>query len=158
MREDEVECPVCGEEECLESCPYCEGDEDCEVCGGAGCLSGCLRDDSRSSSPSEEHRGICCACGEERSMVRTGIMLNVKSPVAGCGWGCLACGLSTDGAVAILCDDCAARLERSEGEVDWPRELKWVASSVEQRTPADQVDWSTTHEHDLRFHPEVPSP
>ena len=34
------------------------------------------------------------------------MMLPVKAPISGRGWGCLVCGLDMDGAVAIVCDEC----------------------------------------------------
>lgn len=52
--------------------------------------------------------GPCCAC--ERSApevtVRNVLQLDQRAPVAGTGWGCFTCGLATDGAIAVLCDDC----------------------------------------------------
>jgi hypothetical protein len=50
--------------------------------------------------------GPCCFCGKEGPTVRNLLMLHRKAPVAGTGWGCLVCGLPSDGAVSVLCDDC----------------------------------------------------
>lgn len=49
--------------------------------------------------------GSCCAC-EGTDGVRNVYLLKHKAPVAGTGWGCVVCGLSADGAVAVLCDRC----------------------------------------------------
>ncbi|WP_138500945.1 hypothetical protein [Nostoc sp. PA-18-2419] len=38
-------------------------------------------------------------------------MLPKKAPVLGTGWGCLVCGLPSDGAVAVACDDCLALMD-----------------------------------------------
>jgi len=45
--------------------------------------------------------GPCCAC-EGFESVRNVLMLHVKMTVPGQGWGCLVCGLSFDGALAVL--------------------------------------------------------
>jgi hypothetical protein len=50
--------------------------------------------------------GPCCIC-ETRSGVTNIVMLDRRAPVAGKGWGCVECGLSLDGAIAVLCDGCA---------------------------------------------------
>lgn len=50
--------------------------------------------------------GPCCACGKTRDL-RTFVMLDGKAPTPGRGWGCVVCGLATDGAIAALCDECA---------------------------------------------------
>lgn len=64
--------------------------------------------------------GPCCACGGTLG-VRTVVMLNKKAPVAGTGWGCFVCDLSSDGAVAVLCETCfEAELEPIEACVGYP--------------------------------------
>lgn len=50
--------------------------------------------------------GRCCACGKEGPDVRNIIALPLRAPVPGTGWGCFVCGLPSNGAVAVLCDDC----------------------------------------------------
>jgi hypothetical protein len=49
--------------------------------------------------------GPCCMC-EATTGVRNLIMLDRRCVIAGHGWGCLVCGLPSDGASAVLCDDC----------------------------------------------------
>lgn len=56
--------------------------------------------------------GTCCGCGCTGETVRNLIMLQKKAPVPGTGWGCVVCGLPSDGAVAVVCNDCLARAER----------------------------------------------
>jgi len=51
--------------------------------------------------------GPCCCCLRLKE-IRNLIMLPVRAPVAGTGWGCFVCGLPPDGAVAACCDECVA--------------------------------------------------
>jgi hypothetical protein len=50
--------------------------------------------------------GPCCACRRSGPTVRNLICLDLRAPVAGTGWGCVVCGLPSNGAVAVLCDAC----------------------------------------------------
>lgn len=50
--------------------------------------------------------GPCCACGVTGPTVRNFMMLSKHAPVAGTGWGCVVCGLPSDGAIAVVCDAC----------------------------------------------------
>jgi len=59
--------------------------------------------DEASDTPS---LGPCCMC-ETLAGVRNIIMLDRRCVVAGHGWGCVVCGLPSDGACAVLCDACA---------------------------------------------------
>ncbi|WP_373525075.1 hypothetical protein [Nostoc sp.] len=56
--------------------------------------------------------GACCGCGCTGETVQNLIMLQKKAPVPGTGWGCLVCGVPSDGAVAVVCNDCLARLDK----------------------------------------------
>lgn len=49
--------------------------------------------------------GRCCACGAAGG-ARNILMLERRAPKPGTGWGCILCGLRSDGALAVLCDDC----------------------------------------------------
>ncbi|MFB2770351.1 hypothetical protein ACE1AT_13830 [Pelatocladus sp. BLCC-F211] len=55
--------------------------------------------------------GSCCQCGCSGQSVRNMVMLNKKAPVPGTGWGCLICNLPSDGALAVVCDDCLTTKE-----------------------------------------------
>lgn len=35
------------------------------------------------------------------------MLVEGRAPIPGTGWGCALCGLPFDGAIAVLCDDCA---------------------------------------------------
>jgi len=50
--------------------------------------------------------GRCCACRRTGVELRNLVTLHVRAPVPGTGWGCVVCGLPSDGALAIVCDTC----------------------------------------------------
>lgn len=50
--------------------------------------------------------GPCCICEATGETVRNVIMLDKAAPQEGTGWGCVACGLPANGAVAVVCDRC----------------------------------------------------
>jgi hypothetical protein len=92
--------------------------------------------------------GCCCACGTTDSlrMIRNIVMLPVRAPVAGTGWGCLHCGLPQDGALAVVCDPC---LESNQ-------EIIMVASGQlgdKQRMPRSALA-DRPFDHDRSKHPE----
>ncbi len=61
---------------------------------------------SRASGQGEElDLGPCCAC-EKRAGVRSIFMLHYRCAIPGHGWGCVVCGLPSDGASYVLCDKC----------------------------------------------------
>src|SRR5258708_10863139 len=46
----------------------------------------------------------CCICDSVDNVTAI-VMLDVKGEVPGHGWGCVVCGLASDGASAVLCAD-----------------------------------------------------
>lgn len=92
---------------------------------------------------SEDYRlGPCCVC-ETTINVRNILMLSQKSPMPGKGWGCFQCGLPSDGASAVVCDDC---LEKP---------LKFACRGypgVDGRIPIEEL--TEKIEHDYAKHPE----
>jgi len=50
--------------------------------------------------------GTCCSCGHDNGSVRTIVMLEKRAPISGHGWGCVVCGLASDGASYVVCDSC----------------------------------------------------
>ncbi|MEH2374035.1 hypothetical protein [Nostoc sp.] len=62
--------------------------------------------------------GTCCGCGCTGKTVQNLIMLQKKAPVPGTGWGCLVCGVPSDGAVAVVCNDCLARLDKHSDVIE----------------------------------------
>lgn len=51
--------------------------------------------------------GPCCGCGCEKG-VRNVMCLPERAPEPIGGWGCITCGLPSEGAIAVLCDECLA--------------------------------------------------
>jgi hypothetical protein len=60
---------------------------------------------------SEINLGTCCGC-ETTENVFTLVSLRFRSKIAGHGWGCVVCHVPSDGAMAVLCNDCDARAQR----------------------------------------------
>lgn len=88
---------------------------------------------------------MCAACGVVK-YCRNVIMLHFKAPVPGTGWGCAACHLPMDGAVAIVCDACLHA------------PIRYVClgySSEEKFIDISEVDQTLKHHHDNRYHPEI---
>lgn len=50
--------------------------------------------------------GACCAC-EGTDDVNNIVQLNLLAPKPGTGWGCTTCHIRCDGAIAVVCDQCA---------------------------------------------------
>lgn len=48
--------------------------------------------------------GPCCMCATRRP--RNIVLLDRHCAVPGHGWGCVVCGLPSNGACAVLCDIC----------------------------------------------------
>lgn len=91
-------------------------------------------------------RGPCCACNQSRPNVRNWIFLPVRGLVAGRGWGCLACGLPKDGAIAVVCDPCfIGGVEVRFACAGFPREPA--------RVPVSEL--MGEFEHDITKHPEL---
>lgn len=96
------------------------------------------------SRETHDDLGPCCVCGKSGPMVRNIIMIDKKCPTPGKGWGCLQCGLSSDGAVAVKCDDCLNS------------KAKWACKGYpgkDGRVPIEQLEG--VHEHDMSKHPEA---
>lgn len=112
------------------------------------------------NSATTEDFGTCCICtteGCEANPVRTLIQLNWTAPVPGTGWGCVQCGVPCDGAIAVLCDSCAAGLRDGNHTIEG--DLYHVVSGEvtgKGRMPAKV--WRRNREafsHDYRKHPET---
>jgi hypothetical protein len=88
-------CPKCGR---VSHHPRDLAERFCAVCGYVDDI--------------EPSLGPCCGCGGDTAGARNVVMLNFRNKVPGHGWGCFACHLPPDGAVAVLCDGCTERMER----------------------------------------------
>lgn len=93
-----------------------------------------------------EDFGPCCACGQPGAAVRNIIMLERQAPQAGTGWGCVQCGAPNDGALAVVCDHCAAH--------DVPLQFA-CAGPLREHGRVPFADLMGTHAHDLAKHPEL---
>ena len=77
-------------------------------------------------------------------MVNAILMLPLKAMVEGHGWGCLVCGLASDGAVAVLCDACMqADRQPTFACCGYP--------GTEGRVPIAEL--TRPHDHDMTKHP-----
>lgn len=54
---------------------------------------------------SNNNLGPCCIC-KCREDTRNIVALDRKAPILSRGWGCYVCELPSDGACAVLCDNC----------------------------------------------------
>jgi len=89
----------------------------------------------------------CCACGQNKRS-RNIVMLEQKTLTLGKGWGCLQCGLKQDGAVATICDNCAAL---GDAKIRWVYD-GWVSEG--KLVPIEELP-DIPHQHNLTLHPEV---
>lgn len=69
--------------------------------------------------------GPCCTCGT-RVGVTNIVMLPLRGPSPGTGWGCVVCDLPADGAIAVLCDACTEQPIKTVCD-GYPKEGKRVA-------------------------------
>jgi len=88
--------------------------------------------------------GTCCTCGKSGQTVRNILMLPRKAPVPGTGWGCVVCGLPSDGALSVLCDDCL-------GEQKEPRFAILDFALKQLRIPLEEIS-KERFDHDLQKH------
>lgn len=71
-----------------------------------------------SDESDEPSLGPCCGCERDTAGSAHNVaMLNFRTMIPGHGWGCFVCHLPSDGATAVLCDDCYERMERGEEDV-----------------------------------------
>lgn len=98
----------------------------------------------RTSDPTD--LGPCCICEGTRG-VRNVIMLRQKAPLAGRGWGCVVCGLASDGALAVLCDPCFEKFQAKQAA------LRYACRGYpgkDGRVPYHRL--TGQHEHDHKIH------
>jgi hypothetical protein len=87
--------------------------------------------------------GPCCGCKATGPTVRNLVCLGVKGPVAGTGWGCVVCGLPSDGALAVMCDSCMEA--KSEP-------LEVIAGYVAEIGRTPRASCTEPFEHDMDQH------
>lgn len=93
--------------------------------------------------------GTCCHCEKSGPTVRNVLMLSLRAPVPGTGWGCIQCGLPNDGAIAVLCDECL-KAERPE------RFVCVGYAKDNRRMPIESLD-KAHFDHDFAKHLELPT-
>jgi hypothetical protein len=87
--------------------------------------------------------GACCCC-EGTKNVRNIICHPFRAPIGGRGWGCVVCGLQSDGAISVICDDCLhSKAEITKVCAGYPAENVRVGIETVSQDP---------FEHDMRFH------
>ncbi len=94
--------------------------------------------------------GPCCACEKTGRSVRNAIMLPLRAPIAGTGWGCLVCCLPSDGAYTVLCDECLG----DPREAGFKRDPRWAVKgyiSDHERIPIEEL--TELFNHDMSLHP-----
>lgn len=94
--------------------------------------------------------GTCCICGEENSKVRNFVTIERLAPIPGTGWGCIVCDLPSDGAVAVICDDClperGSHLKLKQVILGYPAEKKRI--DFDQLLPGRFSHVEELHERD----------
>jgi hypothetical protein len=97
-------------------------------------------------SKSDLNLGTCCAC-KGIDNVRNIIMHHKPAPVPGTGWGCVVCNLPGDGALSVVCDNCANHgTEITEVCMGYPID--------NVRVPIHALR-DVYFDHDFSLHPEV---
>lgn len=90
--------------------------------------------------------GPCCHCAKRPAV--TLVMLAKKAPIAGRGWGnpTCPCRLPPDGALAVLCELCHAKFEKSEFK---PRYACRGFPATDGRIPYGQLRGRHAHKRTL---------
>lgn len=98
--------------------------------------------------------GTCCVCGDTHR-VNTVILLRLKCPIPGRGWGCFECDLPADGACIVVCDYCCM-LRSPEDVVATARWACRGMPATDGRVPIESL--AGDHWHDMSRHPEEAAP
>lgn len=86
---------------------------------------------------------ICCACEKNFDSVGNIITLEKRTLQTPGGWGCFICGLPPEGAIAVICDDCA----------ETNAEIRFACLGDPAAKDLIQIGLLTEDfKHDLRFH------
>jgi len=134
-------------------CPECDstnttldpnfGHRTCEDCGNIWALDA---DDPDYDEAEALPTGTCCMClKEEDATVRNFITIEKRAPVPGTGWGCVVCRLPSDGAVAVVCDECLPKLEAGEGL----KEVILGFPAYRERFPYEKLQGDFKHTQEL---------
>ncbi len=108
-------------------------------------------DDATDSPTAGAGLGSCCVC-ESTVDVYSIVILHQKAPMLGRGWGCVVCGLPSDGAIAVVCEACVSAFQ---SVCDPP--LRFACRGypgTDGRVPIESL--AGTHDHDLSRHVDDP--
>lgn len=101
--------------------------------------------------PHIQFTGPCCACGSDREKLVDAAIVPLALPekLRGekLGWGCVACGLAEDGAMAAVCRDCASL----RAPLTWA-----ICGGITAAARIPLTELRTRHQHNPADHPEVP--
>ncbi len=104
-------------------------------------------------SKNEMDLGACCICEKNDATVVNVLAMHFRAPIDGTGWGCSQCKRPSNGALAVICDEC---MEKYEGKID--TSLKFVIKGYpakRKRIAIELVDTSIRFEHDMSQHKDV---
>lgn len=93
--------------------------------------------------------GPCCIC-EGTEGVHNIIMLEKKAPEGPGGWGCLQCGLPSEGASAVLCEPCFGKFRAKEVSLRFA-----VKGYIKEKGRIPFAELTGEHKHDPSKHPEL---
>lgn len=106
-----------------------------------------------STITSHSDRGPCCACGGPD--VNVIIHLPFEAPEGFRGWGCFQCHLPLRGAVALVCERCAAAAEL-QAQLPPLKTICGGEYALEGvRVPHPPKEQCLPFEHNLALHPEI---
>jgi hypothetical protein len=95
--------------------------------------------------PNPRELGMCCTC--QRRPAKNVVFVNERAPVDGTGWGCVRCGIPTNGAISVICHECKqAQIPIKRVCVGHPYEGTRIPLEMTAGNPFD---------HDYSKHPEI---
>lgn len=90
--------------------------------------------------------GSCCVC-EGCENVRNIVQLDYKVQSES-AWGCVVCGLASEGAVAAVCDGCMEKY--AQDDID--PHIRFLMDTAKRRIPVAPESERIPHEHDMQYH------
>lgn len=102
------------------------------------------------TTPDSPDFGPCCACGRADVPTTNILMLGVRAPIPATGWGCVVCGLSHDGALAVVCQACFASNAPARFAV-----YGFATNPEHQRVPIETLTEPFQHDTDAHAYDEA---
>jgi hypothetical protein len=100
-----------------------------------------------------QDHGYCCIC-EGTEDVNVLVLVELRAPEPGTGWGCVVCHQPCDGAIAVICERCERECPT---QADAVRRLRWVCRGYVMgghRAPIESLD-PAKFSHDPMLHDEL---